>query len=322
MSHHLVLGAGGAGRSTATHLVELGHTVTLASRSGVVHDRPWEALDPGAVTVVAADARDAEQLTGLASGAESIINAINPPNYQSWDAVWPPVAAAVLAAAERSGAGLVIVGCLHALGVVDAPMREDSPLNPNGHKGRLRERMWVDALAAHEAGRVRATELRASDYIGPGVTKGASVANDYVIAPAARGRTVLLPMGRPDAPHTWTSVTDAGRLAATLATDERAWGRIWHVPSNPPRTMREVARDAAALAGRPDPRVLTLPRAALTAMATVAPFARELLETRHQFERPFVMDSTLTEATFGLAATPWTDVLAETVDQRAALTVA
>lgn len=318
MSHHLVLGAGGAGRSTATHLVELGHTVTLASRSGVVHDRPWEALDPGSVTVVAADASDAEQLTELASGAESIINAINPPNYQSWDDVWPPVAAAVLAAAERSGAGLVIVGCLYALGVVDAPMREDSPLNPNGHKGRLRERMWVDALASHQAGRVRATELRASDYIGPGVTKGASVANDYIITPAARGRTVLLPMGRPDAPHTWTSVTDAGRLAATLATDERAWGRVWHVPSNTPRTMREVAQDAAALADRPDPRILTFPRAGLTAMATVAPFARELLETRHQFERPFIMDSTLTEATFGLTATPWTDVIEETVVHRAA----
>ena len=51
-------------------------------------------------------------------------------------------------------------------------------------------------------------------------------------------------------------------------------------------------------------------------MAPVVPFARELLETRHQFERPFVMDSTHTEATFGLAATPWADVLAETVAGR------
>lgn len=70
--------------------------------------------------------------------------------------------------------------------------------------------------------------------------------NDYVVTPAANGRTVLLPMGRPDVPHTWTSIADAGRLAATLATDNRGWGRVWHVPSNAPRTMRELAHDAAA----------------------------------------------------------------------------
>lgn len=41
----------------------------------------------------------------------------------------------------------------------------------------------------------------------------------------------------------------------------------------------------------------------MTAMATVAPFARELLETRHQFERPYVLDPSLTEMTFGLTST-------------------
>ena len=39
MSHHLVLGAGGIGRATTARLVERGHTVTLASRSGQVTDR-------------------------------------------------------------------------------------------------------------------------------------------------------------------------------------------------------------------------------------------------------------------------------------------
>ena len=108
MSHHLVLGAGGVGRTTATRLVELGHTVTLASRSGVVRDHPWTDLDPSAVTVVAADAADPDRLTALASGAASIVNAINPPDYTVWESVWPPVARAVLAAAEHSGADLVI----------------------------------------------------------------------------------------------------------------------------------------------------------------------------------------------------------------------
>ncbi|MEI2776157.1 MAG: hypothetical protein V9G19_09340 [Tetrasphaera sp.] len=62
--------------------------------------------------------------------------------------------------------------------------------------------MWQDALAAHEAGRVRATELRASDYFGPGASQGVSYLQQYVIGPTLAGKsTVRIPMGRADTPH-------------------------------------------------------------------------------------------------------------------------
>ena len=73
MTHHLVLGAGGVGRATTAALVGLGHTVTLASRSGRVTDRPWEATHPGAVEVIALDAGDADGRTAAARGAASIV---------------------------------------------------------------------------------------------------------------------------------------------------------------------------------------------------------------------------------------------------------
>jgi nucleoside-diphosphate-sugar epimerase len=307
MAHHLVLGAGGIGRTTAAHLVSHGHSVTLVSRSG-----RGDAL-PG-VTRVAADAKDAARLTELASGVSSIVNAINPPKYTTWDADWPPVARAILSAAERSGAGLVTVSNLYAYGRVTAPMREDLELRPNGHKGELRARMWRDALALHESGRARATELRASDYFGPEAQSGTSVLNDFVIKRAAAGKAPFVPMGRPDAAHTWSYLDDIGALAATLATDDRSWGQVWHVPSSPPRTMREVAADVAGLSGKRVRPVRVLPRALGTALGTFVPVMRELRETRHQFERPFVLDSSRAEQTFGLAPTPWDVALKATVD--------
>jgi nucleoside-diphosphate-sugar epimerase len=272
---------------------------------------PSANADP--VSVVAVDAADPEALTRLAHGAASIVNAINPPKYTTWDTDWPPVAQAILTAAERSGAGLVTVGNLYPYGRVDAPMREGDPERPNGHKGELRGRMWRDALALHEAGRIRATELRASDYFGPEASRGMSVLNDFVIARAAAGKTAIVPMGRPDAPHTWTYLSDIGALAATLATDDRSWGRIWHVPSAPAVSMRAVASDVARIAGKPVKRVWALPRPLGTALGTVVPIMRELRETRHEFEGPFVLDSSLTEETFGLQATPWKDALTATV---------
>jgi len=39
---------------------------------------------------------------------------------------------------------------------------------------------------------------------------------------------------------------------------------------------------------------------------------REVAAMRHQFDQPFVTDSSATSATFGLTATPWNEVVAAT----------
>ncbi|HKX68488.1 MAG TPA: NAD-dependent epimerase/dehydratase family protein [Intrasporangium sp.] len=316
MTHHLVLGAGGVGRATTAELVSLGHTVTLVSRSGRVTDRPWETIHPDSVEVAAADARDGSRLAALARGATSIINALNPPSYTTWETDWPPVAAAILSAAEVSGAGLVMIGNLYGYGRVDVPMSEGHPMRPAGHKGRLRARMWAEALALHDAGRIRATEVRSSDYFGPGTTRMTSYLNDVIIDSLLAGRPPFVPLGRRDAPHSWTYVPDVGRLAARVATGDEGWGRVWHVPTSAPRSFDEAADDVARIAGVRRRRLWVLPRALGTAAGVAVPFMRELRETRHQFERPFILDSVLTERTFGLEPTPWEDALKITIESR------
>lgn len=322
---HLVLGAGGIGRATTTALVKRGHTVTLASRSGRVTDRPWEAISADAVTVETADARDADRLTELARGAATIVNAINPPSYLTWDTDWPPMASAILTAAEQSGAALVIIGTLYGYGEVTAPMTEATPLAASGHKGRLRVSMWNDALAAHEQGRIRVTELRSGDYFGPGATKMSSFLGDLVIDRVVAHRPVLLPVGRADAAHAWTYIPDVGDFAARVAdtgqSDPSVWGRPWHVPSPPARSMAEAAADVARLTGARTPRLLALPRPLGTVAGVFVPFMKELRETRHQFEGPFVIDSSAAERRFGVTATPWEEALTATVADRAATPV-
>jgi hypothetical protein len=77
------------------------------------------------------------------------------------------LAASLLAAAEQTGADYVMVGNAYGYGPVDGPMTEDLPLAATTSKGRVRARMWLDAKAAHGAGRVRAAEVRAHDFLGP-----------------------------------------------------------------------------------------------------------------------------------------------------------
>lgn len=304
---HLVIGAGVIGSRVARLLAERGEQVSVVSRSG---------SGPTDVTRVAADARDAEAMIRLASGAAVIYNCVNPP-YHRWPAEWPPIAASVLSAAERSGAVLVTLSNLYGYGPgaggydPSHPITEETALAATGRKGRVRARMWQDALAAHRAGRVRATEVRAADFVGPGAE---SALGERVIRRVRQGKSVSV-LGRADRLHTWSFTEDVAGMLVVAGTDPQARGRAWHVPSNEPRTQRQVIDDLAR-AARVDPvRIGTIPSAVLAGMGLVWPLLRELRETEYQFREDFVMDSSAAQATFGLKPTPWEEVVAITVSR-------
>jgi nucleoside-diphosphate-sugar epimerase len=217
----------------------------------------------------------------------------------------------VTAAAEATGAVLVVLNNLYGYGPVDQPLTEDRPLLATGRKGRLRARMWQDALALHEQGRIRVVEARASDFFGPGVTAGGHLA-DRVVPAVLRCRTVRV-LGDPTMPHSWTYVPDVAGTLITLAGTESAWGRAWHVPTLPPETIRTMVTGLSEAAGTPAVDVRRLPPALVRVVGLFSPFVRELDEVRYQFERPFVMDSTAAVEHFGLSPTPLPEQMSSTV---------
>ncbi|QCW50487.1 NAD-dependent epimerase/dehydratase family protein [Nocardioides dongxiaopingii] len=304
MGRHVVVGAGPVGLATVRELVAQGHgDVLLVSRSGRGDDVPG-------VRRVALDVADAEALTTLAEGAGALHNCVNPPSYDVWSTWWPPVARAFLVAAERTGAVLVTASCLYPYGPTDAPMTEGQADRAAGVKGALRATMWADARAAHEAGRLRAVEVRGSDYAGPGVT----TAHLPTVAPRAlAGRSVRV-FGRADVAHSFTDVRDMARTLVAVAGRPDTHGRVWHAPTNPPRTQAEAVADVCRAVGREPVRVRPWPRALLGVGGLVVPLLREMRETVHQFERPYVLDSSLTQRELGLAPTPWDDVCRATAE--------
>ena len=301
MGKHIIVGAGQIGRLLAERLVADGHEVTVVSRSG---------SGPDGVTKVAASAADEARLTQVTQGADVLYNCANP-RYHRWTQDWPPMAGAMLGAAQTTGAALTILGNLYPYGQVDGPMTEDLPLAGPGVKAQVRARMWADALAAHQAGRVRVTELRASDYYGPGVRDQGHVGERF-FPPLLAGKPATY-LHDPGVVRSWTYVHDVAAALVTAGSDERAFGRAWHVPTAAPFSARELADQAAAVAGTSPARIRRLPYWAQGVLGVAVPMMRELKETRYQFSRPFILDSSDFQATFGRRPTPVDEAVAATV---------
>ncbi|WP_228566834.1 hypothetical protein [Nocardia sp. SYP-A9097] len=166
-------------------------------------------------------------------------------------------------------------------------------------KGRVRADLWNEALAAHEAGRIRTVEVRGSDYLGAGATSTATV---RMLSAVRAGKPALVPANLAAA-HSWTATDDVARTLIAAADDETAWGRAWHVPTAAPVSVRALADIAANVASTAPARVRRMPAAVLWMAGLFNADARELRETRYQFDRPFVLDSTAATAKFGLEPT-------------------
>jgi nucleoside-diphosphate-sugar epimerase len=164
--------------------------------------------------------------------------------------------------------------------------------------------MWADALAAHRAGRIRAVEVRGSDYVGAGVSNAHI---PQVTARALSGKGVRV-FGRPDLPHSFTDVRDMGRALAAVAVRESAWGRVWHAPTNAPVTQAQAVADVCRSVGREPVRVRPWPKALLSVGGVFVPLLREMRETVYMFERPYVLDSSAITRELGLEPTPWAEV--------------
>jgi nucleoside-diphosphate-sugar epimerase len=296
MSLHVIVGAGPVGTSAARLLAERGERIRLISRRGAGPQHP-------AIELVAADATQADRLAELASGAAALYNCANP-LYHRWLSDWPPLAAALLTAAERSGAVLAVASNLYGYGPVDGPITETTALAATHPKLRVRADMWREALARHEAGRLRVTEIRSSDYV-----EANSILSFALAKPIRAGKRAFVP-GALDVPHSWTTIADVARALVTVASDARAWGRAWLTPTNPPLTVRALAARFASIVGAPAPKLSLIPYPVLWATGLFVPLVRELRATRYQFVSPFVVDSSATEKTFGLAPTDLDTALA------------
>ncbi|MDH3227278.1 MAG: NAD-dependent epimerase/dehydratase family protein [Thermoleophilia bacterium] len=297
----VVLGAGPVGRALVDRLVEEGQRVRVATRSGT-------ATVPEGVDVVAADISHPADALRACSDASVVYGCVGL-DYREWPELWPPMMEGMLVGAEAADSRFVFVDNCYMYGPVDEPMHEDLPLTDYGRKPATRSRLTRMWQTAHDAGRVEAAAVRASDFYGPGVS--AAALGDYSVGRMARGKSAQV-VGDPDQPHSFTYVPDIARALVAVGESDDAMGQAWNVPNAPDRTVRDVLGMFAQELGR-ELKLQATPRLLVSAMGLFNPNMREMKEMLYQWERPFHVDSSKFAGRFWSDATELHEGVAATV---------
>lgn len=299
---HVVFGTGQIGRALTLHLVNLGLPVRAVSRN-----RPATLIE--SVDWRSADATDPESAFDAAKGAAVIYQCLNAP-YTEWPKQFPPLQRGVLGAAERTGALLVTLENLYAYGPAHGePMTEALPLAATTVKGRARAAMTRELLDAADAGRVQIAIGRASDFFGADVTETTLGARVFANAVAGRKADFL---GNPNLLHTYSYVPDIAVGLATLGTDSRAIGQVWHLPGPETVTTRALLDLVADEVGHAV-AIRSVPKLVMRGLGVFNPTMRELVEMTYEFDEPFVLDTTKFESTFVASRTALAEAVGETV---------
>lgn len=302
--NHVVLGTGAIGRAVAEELARRGEKVRMVNRSGRMDEVP------AGVEVIASDLYDQAKVREVTRGAKVVYQA-SQPNYYEWPEKFPPLQKSIVDGLAGSGVKLVVVENLYMYGDTKGkPMNEDTPYNAHTRKGRVRGEISTAAFDAHKDGRMRVTSARGGNFFGPWGTDSTMGARAFY--PLLHGRAAQL-IGRTDLPHTHTYVKDFGTALVILGEHDEADGQAWHIPNDQPMmSQSELVRMFAEEAGV-EPKINNMGKIMMAIGGLFIPEAKESVEMLYEFEKPFIVDSSKFETTFGMKATPMREAIKETV---------
>lgn len=242
-------------------------------------------------------------LMAAAQGVDIIVNAWNPP-YGQWAGTVPGLTRQVIAAAQASGATVVIPGNVYVYGAempeVIGPGVAHAATNTLG-------RIRVEMEAAYRASGVRTVILRAGDYID---TEASGNWFDSVIARKTPRTGRLVYPGRSDILHAWAYLPDlADALARLMERRDELPDFVDLAFAGYAITGEELAAACAAALDRP----VTVKPMSWLPVQLARPFwseAKGLLEMRYLWNTPHRLDGSALSALMPeLAGTPLTRAL-------------
>ncbi|MDJ0821398.1 MAG: epimerase [Paracoccaceae bacterium] len=222
--------------------------------------------------------RAAGDLLRAAQGADVIVNGWNPA-YPDWAAQLPGLTDQVIAAAQGSGATVLMPGNVYVYGAQSEPgFGPDTPHRATNPLGRLR----IETEAQLRASGVPVILLRAGDFLD---TEASGNWFDRIMAPSLTKGVLTYP-GDPDVDHAWAYLPDLAQAGVLLAERRQSLPRYAEI-CFPGYTLSGA--QLAALCAEALQRPVQVKRMNWLPLQFARPFwpmAKHLLEMRYLWTTP------------------------------------
>jgi nucleoside-diphosphate-sugar epimerase len=287
-----ILGINGVtGIEIAHVLLEKGIKVRGVSR------RPFA----GSWEHVQADVMNFESLKHAVDGSEVVYCCVGLEyTVKVWQRDWLPLIENVIQACLAAKAKLVFIDNVYMYGLVQGEMTEATPMKPSSKKGEVRKAVAEKLLDAFKNRGLKGCIARAADFYGPDCEK--SLLTEAVFNNFQKGKTAQW-FGYTNKVHSFTYTKDIGKGAVILGNDEKANGKVWHLPTAAnPWTGQQII-DFVAKEMEQKSKIMTIKGFLLTILGIFIPILREFKEMMYQYEHDYVFNSVLFEKTFGMKPT-------------------
>lgn len=293
----LMLGAtGGIGGEVARQLRDSGWQVRALKRGAT------EAVEhKDGMTWLRGDAMNAEEVAAAAQDCSVIVHAVNPPGYRNWSKLVLPMLDNTIAAAERTGAMIVLPGTVYNYGPDAFPvLKEDSPQRPQTRKGAIRVELERRLHAYTQRGG-RVLIVRAGDFFGP--KSGNNWFSQGLVKPGQPVTQISNP-AQLGVGHQWSYLPDVARTMVELIARRETldafatfhMGGHWDADGT---EMAQAIRRVAVRNGGAEPKISAFPWWLVRVVSPFMTTFRELLEMRYLWRQPVRMDNAKLVAVLG-----------------------
>jgi nucleoside-diphosphate-sugar epimerase len=180
-----------------------------------------------------ADLLNPEEALKAVEGASIVYMTVGlPMDTQRWIDQWPVLMRNIIDACSQHDAKLVFFDNTYMYPQTATPQTEDTPFQPNGDKGKVRQFILEDLLVAMDEWRINAVICRAPEFYGPGKTQ--SITNSTIIDNLKAGKKPKVFL-RDNTLRSLIYTPDASRAMALIGNTPDAYGQTWHLPCDDQR---------------------------------------------------------------------------------------
>ncbi|MEO6980178.1 MAG: NAD-dependent epimerase/dehydratase family protein [Mucilaginibacter sp.] len=297
---HTILGAGGAVANALTRELEnINETIRLVSRKPIENNNKnvsWKK----------ADLLNYDELIAASKGSTVIyLTAGLVYDKKVWAEQWPVVMDNFIRLGKETGARLIFFDNVYMYGLVDGPMKEDTPYKPSSVKGGVRAKIAEKLMAEVKAGTIRASIARGADFYG---TDNMNSFVDMMVLDKFAKKQKAQWIGDPNKLHNFSYIPDMGKGMFLLGQHPESDNQIWHMPTAPAVTGKQFMEMAARIYGVA-PKYMAINKIMLWLTGLFQKVVMGVVEMYYQFDHNYIFDSSKFEKAFNFKPTSYEEGL-------------